>query len=248
MISTYTFTINRQAVIQSGQNQTVSFTVTGVDGGDSDQDTVIIEILICIARGTLVETESGPVPVEGLSIGDRIRTPDGGLETLRWVGMRAISGVEIAADPSLRPVRIAAGALGEDTPKHDLLVSPQHRIVVGGARTELLFAEAEVLAPAIGLVGLPGVSVDPAQGGVDYFHLLFDRHQIILTNGAETESYYPGLWSFRMIGDENIQSLLEKVPAAKTPASYGPPALPGLRVWEARLLSADLTRDRMSVA
>ncbi|NNL19122.1 MAG: Hint domain-containing protein [Boseongicola sp.] len=237
---TFTFTIDRQAVIQSGQDQTISFSVTGSDGGDADTDTVVIEILVCLARGTMVETESGPKPVETLEVGDRIRTPQGDLETLRWLGKREISAEEIRADPSMRPVRIKAGALGDGTPVHDLVVSPQHRIVMGGVRTELLFGEPEVLAPAIGLVGLPGVSVDPAREGVDYFHLLFDQHQIILTNGAETESFYPGLWSFRLIGEGSVEALLEQVPQARTPATYGPAARPGLKVWEARLLASAL--------
>lgn len=242
---TFTFTIDRQAVIQSGSDQTVSFTITGTDGARSDTDTVIIEILICVARGTLIETPDGTRFVESLSPGDMITTWDGDARPVRWAGMRRVTAAELHEHPELRPIRISAGALGHGRPERDLLVSPQHHVLVEGWAPELLFGEPEVLAPAAGLLDLPGVSREAAGQGIDYVHLLFDRHQIIFTEGAPTESFYPGPWSFAAIGRDNAADIVSRVPAARSPDAYGATARPRISSWEARTLVRYLNAGRM---
>jgi hypothetical protein len=90
----------------------------------------------------------------------------------------------------LRPVRIAAGALGPDMPQTDLMVSPQHRVLMTGSGAEMLFGEAEVLVVARHLID--GLSVtQPALAEVTYVHLLFDRHEIVQTAGLWSESFQP---------------------------------------------------------
>jgi hypothetical protein len=83
---TFTFTINRAAIFASGSDQTVTFTVIGRSGGSSDDDTVQINILICVARGTLVATSKGEIGVEDLRPGDLVLTADGRAEPVRWIG------------------------------------------------------------------------------------------------------------------------------------------------------------------
>ena len=76
-------------------------------------------------------------------------------------------------------------------PERDLVVSPQHRVLVSGALPELLFGENEVLVAAIHLVGRPGITrVEAAE--VTYLHLMFDRHEIVLSDGLWSESFQPG--------------------------------------------------------
>ena len=65
---TYTFTVDWSAVIATGSDQVISFTVTGTSGANSDTDTVQITLLICVTRGTLIDTPHGPVPVEDLHV------------------------------------------------------------------------------------------------------------------------------------------------------------------------------------
>lgn len=234
----FEFTVDRAAVIASGSDQVVTFTVIGRSGGDSDTDTVTINILICVTRGTLIETPQGPVPVEDLRVGDPVVTFDGGAEPIRWIGSRRVTGEELARDPSLRPVRISAGALGPGRPARDLSVSPQHRILLSGWRAELLFGEDTVLAPAKGLLDDHAIRIDREIGDTEYFHLLFDRHEIIFTDGLPTESFFPGRHSIGALEAPAREELMRLFPELGAPQDSPAPAGPGLRPWEARLMAS----------
>jgi hypothetical protein len=151
----------------------------------------IERIVPCFTPGTLIRTDRGDVAVEDLVAGDRVLTRDDGFQPLRWVGRRQLSGLDLVAHPDLQPVRIAKGALGNRQPSRSMLVSPQHRVLLAGARVELLFGEVEVLVPAKHLVGkVDATRAMPAEG-VTYIHILFDRHQVVLSDGLWTESFQP---------------------------------------------------------
>ncbi len=138
--------------------------------------------LACFARGTRIETVAGFVAVEDLRDGMMIETMDRGLQPVRRVLSKVVDG-----RGALAPVVFAAGVLGNIRP---VRVSPHHRMVISGWRAELLTGEPEVLAAAVDLVDGARVQVVPADR-VEYFHLLFDRHEIIFAEGAATESYHP---------------------------------------------------------
>ncbi|ARO14458.1 hypothetical protein BVG79_01112 [Ketogulonicigenium robustum] len=91
----------------------------------------------------------------------------------------------------MRPICITAGALGDNLPAQDLRVSPQHRMLVRSKIAERMFG-GEVLVPAVKLTALPGIYVDEAAASVEYFHILFDQHEIVFANGAESESLHTG--------------------------------------------------------
>ncbi|MFY0690400.1 MAG: Hint domain-containing protein [Paracoccaceae bacterium] len=233
---TFIFTVNRSAVIASGSDQVVSFTITGTSGGNSDDDTIFIEILICVTRGTLIETQTGPVPVEHIKPGDMVLTKDNGPCPVRWIGSRKLTPDELAADPSLLPVRIAPGALGGDLPYRELCVSPQHRIALSNWRAELMFGADEVLVPAKALVNDRSVRIEETQSPVEYFHLLFDQHEIVFTEGAPTESFYPGEYALRELGDAVRVELHKLFPELFAPEDYSKAARPSLRPCEGKLV------------
>jgi hypothetical protein len=149
-------------------------------------------IVPCFTPGTMLETDRGPVPVEALKIGDRMATLDHGLQSIRWIGRRDLTPADLVRHPRLRPVLIGAGALGPGQPCRDMRVSPQHRILMTGAHAELISGEAEVLAPALYFLGRPGIVQDAAAAGVAYIHLMFDSHEIVMSDGVWTESFQPG--------------------------------------------------------
>jgi len=151
----------------------------------------IERVVPCFTSGTRIATDRGPVPVEALQTGMLILTRDGGLRPLRWIGRNDLDAAALTRQPDLAPVCIAQGALGGDTPDRDMLVSPQHRVLITGVRAELLFGEHEVLVAAVHLVGQSGIVRAGAQD-ITYLHLLFDRHEIVLSDGAWTESFQPG--------------------------------------------------------
>jgi len=183
----------------------------------------------CFAAGTRIETDRGPRPIEEIEVGDLVQTVDNGLQPVRWHGRRSVDGMGTFA-----PIRFAPGALGND---RALFVSPQHRMLVAGWRAELLFGESEVLIAAIHLVDGDRIHRAPTRS-IDYHHLMFDRHEIILAEGIETESFHPGDY---IMGDEDLFAEI----AALFPelVEAGPPgwhtARHVLRRSEAQLLKHD---------
>jgi hypothetical protein len=111
----------------------------------------------------------------------------------------------------MKPVLIQKGALGNGLPTHDMLVSPNHRILVNNDKTALYFEEREVLAAAKHLTGLEGVDEVTALG-VSYIHFMFDAHEVVLSNGAWTESFQPGDYSLKGIGNAQRTEILELFP------------------------------------
>ncbi len=162
------------------------------DKGERDFTTKPPPIVVCFAEGTVIDTELGPTPVECLAIGNTVRTRDSGDQPIRWIGRRHLDSLDLARDPNLAPVVIRAGALGQGLPFIDLTLSPQHRILVTGWRAELHFGEAEVLAPAVSFVNGTTVAVVSDAPTVTYFHLLFERHEIVNANGVASESLHTG--------------------------------------------------------
>ncbi|MGB0968556.1 MAG: Hint domain-containing protein [Halocynthiibacter sp.] len=147
---------------------------------------------ICFCKDTLIATPHGETLVQDLSAGDDILTADGQRHTIRWVGSRTLHQPDFDYNEHLRPVRITAGALGQNLPKRDLLVSRQHRILVSSFTAERVTGDKETLVAAIKLTKLPGIYVDNSDVPVTYYHILLDTHEILLAEGAPSESLYLG--------------------------------------------------------
>lgn len=207
-------------------------------GSSGQPDLPVTDLVVpCFTPGTLVETPAGLVAVETLAPGDLVETLDSGPQPVRWVGHVTLTGAELAADPSLRPIRIRAGALGHGRPSRDMRLSPQHRLLVDGARLPLLFGEAEMLVAARDLLDDHRITRDPAPDGVTYIHFLFDRHEIVRADGLAAESFRPGPQTLPALPDASRQELLRLFPGL---AHDGTPGLsaarPLLKHWEAQLL------------
>jgi hypothetical protein len=217
-------------VIGDGDTEQVTFTY-GVESstGASDTGLVTVDSVPCFVAGTRIRTAEGEVPVEHLRPGDMVLTRDEGAQPLRWSGSRTV-----AATGDFAPIRIAAGAFGQ----HDeLWLSPLHRVLVRDALAELLFGESEVLVAARDLVNDRTVR-RVAGGEVSYVHLMFDRHQVVWSQGLQTESFLPGpqtAHSFEAAIVAEICALFPEIDPA-TGAGYGPAARRTLRPFEARLL------------
>ena len=135
---------------------------------------------VSFTRGTHITMASGrQVPIEELSVGDRILTRDDGPQAIRWIGQTTLRAVGEFA-----PVVITKGTLHNE---HDLVLSPDHRIFVYQRKDRLGAGRHEVLVKVRHLIN--GDSVYQQDGGfVDYFQLLFDDHQIIYAEGIAAES------------------------------------------------------------
>ena len=192
----------------------------------------------CFTPGTLIATPQGVRPVEQLRAGDRVITRDNGLQEICWHGARGLTGAELTRNPHFRPIRIAKGALGNGLPEKDMLVSPNHRMLVANDKTSLYFEEHEVLVAAKHLTALPGIEAVDVPW-ITYIHLMFEQHEVILSDGAWTESFQPGDESLRGIGNAQRLEIMELFPELGTASGLGSyqAARRSLKRYEARLLA-----------
>ena len=167
----------------------------------------------CFAPGTMILTPTGEVAVEDLRVGDLVMTADQGPQPLRWIGKR-VEVFETREDRN-RPILIGQGALGDGFPTRDLIVSPQHRMVLSGKIPEILFGQRDVMAIAKGLTDLKGVRVMRGKGEITYFALLFDCHQVIFAEGAATESFRPGPTVLKDMDDAARDEIYRIYPALR---------------------------------
>lgn len=194
-----------------------SGTVEFLDGVGGDvigtlQFTEIENIVPCFTPGTSIATPRGEVLVEDLMVGDKIITRDNGIQEIRWIGAKRMDGRELQNNPHLQPVLIQKGSLGNGLPERDMLVSPNHRMLVNNDRVALYFEENEVLVSAKHLVN-PSVGVQSiASMGTTYIHFMFDSHEVVLSNGAWTESFQPGDYSLKGIGNAQRNEIFELFP------------------------------------
>lgn len=185
-------------------------------------------IAVCFAQGTKITTQRGAVAIEKLVAGDMILTKDNGLQPIRWVGSREVSAAELAKAPQLRPIRINAGALGVQLPATDLVVSPQHRILIRSKIAQRMFGTDEVLVAAKQLLDIDGIEIAEDIATVEYFHILFDRHEIVFANGTEAESLYTGVEALRGVGEKAREEIFALFPKLRD--YNGKEPLPAARI------------------
>ena len=214
-----------------GFTVTMTLTITQINGQDVVAGSVVtLNSVPCFVKGSRIQTERGDVPVEQLREGDLVLTRDDGFQMLRWVGHREVLGMGAYA-----PIRIWEGAFGDH---NELWLSPLHRVLIRDSLAELLFGEREVLVAAKDLVNdrsVRRVEVDT----VDYFHLLFDRHKVIVPEGLPTESFMPEPQIKNSFEAEIVHELCELFPELdiETAEGYSPAARRMLRGFETQILS-----------
>lgn len=174
----------------------------------------IEQVIMCFTPGVSIATPQGEMLIEDLRAGDRVITRDNGLQEIRWIGSKGLTWEDFTISPHLRPIHIRPGALGEGLPEREMIVSPSHRLLVANDRTMLYFEEREVLVAAKHLVDNHAISqVDSVS--TTYVHMLFDRHEVILANGAWTESFQPGDYTLNGVGNAQRNEIYELFPELK---------------------------------
>jgi hypothetical protein len=158
-----------------------------------------------------------------------VHTKDNGLQPIRWIGSRTVDAVGRFA-----PIEIAADVLGNDRP---LVLSPQHRVMLGGWQAELLFGVPEVLVAAKHLVDDKRI-LRREGGTVTYFHMMFDQHEIVYADDVPCESFHPGHVGIAGMDDAQRDEIFALFPELEQDFSgFGPLARMGLKSAEGRLLS-----------
>lgn len=140
------------------------------------------------ARGTLIDTPHGPIAVEHLQDGDEVLTPNGGIELITGLKRQRLTGLELALQPQLRPVCIAAGALVGGLPGTDLTVAQHHRLLLNDWRAEYLFGEEEILVPAQSLLNGRTVTIECPPNGIEYYQIALEQANLVSANGLWAET------------------------------------------------------------
>lgn len=181
----------------------------------------------CFTEGTDIRTPWGQTPVEQLCVGDLVDTYDDGPQPIRWIGKRTVPAIG-----KMAPVHLSAGSVGN---QRALCVSPQHRILMSGWRAELLLGENEVLCAAKHLCDGDRIYVAPAES-VTYFHIMFDKHQIVFSNDVPSESFFVGDYQSQADAEtyEELTTLFPELAAPDHPARRA--ARPFIKHYEAKLL------------
>lgn len=163
---------------------------------------------VCFSRGTMIRMADGSEKqIELLVEGDLVETQDNGAQVVRWVGGRVAR-----AFGHLAPVVISKGALGNHS---DLIVSQQHRILLSDWRAEVMLGSHEVLVKAKDLVN--GDTIYTRQGGVvEYFHILFDGHEIVFAEGIATESLQLNKSTLDSLDEDAQAEILDLFPELET--------------------------------
>jgi hypothetical protein len=174
------------AVYDTGTNV---LAVTGSGGGtydlnclgsyqQSDFPVVKGEIVMpCFRCGTRIATRSGEILIEELAIGDLVQAHDAGLAPIKWIGHRCVDCRNHPKPQKVWPVRVCAGAFGDDMPHRDLWLSPDHAVFVD-----------DVLIPIKRLVN--GTSIEQVpMDEVTYYHIELEHHDVLLAEGLPAESY-----------------------------------------------------------
>lgn len=165
----------------------------------------------CFTPGTLIMTPKGQRPVQDLRPGDMVLTRDNGMCEITWTGTRDLDSAALVARPDLRPVTIRAGSLGNGLPLADMAVSPNHRFLVCSDAAADLFGEREVLSSAKHLVdgdGIRRAATDP----VTYVHFMFEQHEVVLADGAWTESFQPAVPALSGLARAQRREILDLFP------------------------------------
>lgn len=189
-----------------------------------------------VARGAVISTADGPVPIEDLEPGDRIITSEYGPVMLRWVGAYEVSPRELAGGAETSLIRVMADTFGLSKPSADMVLSPGAHILTRHAACQKLFGMEVAYAPIRAFEdGMQVISLTP-RAPVTFYNLAFDRQATILVNGIELEAFHPGPFRDALNNDELTYALLRLFPYISHPGDFGAQLTPRLSITETQRL------------
>ncbi|PTX57241.1 lamin tail-like protein [Litoreibacter ponti] len=230
---------------QSGAGESIDSSAPNGRAFARDENGVLVETdptpgdpdVPCFVAGCLIDTPSGPRPVEELRPGDLVNSRDHGPVPVQAVARTVLDRRQLRRNPDLWPVRFAPGAIGNDRP---LAVSAQHRMLLASELSEMLMGTREALAAARFFIGQPGVELAAPHGSVTYIHLLFARHEVIRAAGAWSESLFTGDLASRLMRQQASWAVRDGV--SLQAIQHVETARPILRQFEAQVLLAPIPR------
>jgi len=182
----------------------------------------------CFGPGTMIATSDGELPIEWLVPGDKILTRDHGAQPLRNLQRQAISPMRLKRNPELHPIEAQISLLTGCMHNETLALTQNHRVLMNCGPVDYLFGQPEVICAAGHLFERP--IMPQHTSGIKYFHLILDRHELVLANGYWCESLFcPPDAGFEGIAHKHF-------------------VRPELKFWEAQLLKRHLWQPKRKLS
>lgn len=133
-----------------------------------------------LLTGTLVATDEGWRPVDGIAPGDMVLTFDNGMQRVTRCHQFEVLRVTIPAHKAFT-MFIPANALGN---RKDMILMPRQEVIVECDKAEMDYGEPFVLIQSLFLDGYHGIRKVEIARDLSIHMLTFENEQIIHTNGA----------------------------------------------------------------
>jgi hypothetical protein len=229
--------LSRMGYLQDGAQYNVTFSSNRYE---SSLYLITDNFIMCFLSGTRIAVPSGETPVERIRVGDSV-VMGNGPQLVSWISS-SCKDCANSAPVVFTPAALASPALslaeGAILPERPLKVSQQHCMVVTDDRARAFIGTDTFLLAAKHLINGDTIYLDHSAGEVEYFHLMFEQHQIVLAESAWSESFYPGPEALKNLTAAQKQDIYEVAPDLMDDPThgYGPTALPRLTGGEYKRL------------
>lgn len=250
---TFMLVLDSQPELASAGISSVTFdSVVSSNYANIEQTTKDDHDFVCFGPGSRIATPFGPRRADKLKVGDLVTTLDDGPQPIRWIGKRRLT---FETPHPAQPVRIGQNAFGGGLPKRDVMLSPNHRVLVDTRPTHALHDPLGALAPVKALTRSKGIRFAAGRRAITYFSFLLPLHAVLVVEGIGAESLFPGprVWA-QLTGPERSdwlrlagQARVTGIPPARLMLSAGearngldvggltlPAAAPTVVGWSAR--------------
>jgi len=140
---------------------------------------VIDQPVAGIPLGTEIATADGLLPIEHLTLGDRVVTRESGMQVLTWVGFRYVM---------CNAVRLAPHALGQGRPDERMLLPAGQRLLIRDWRAKALYDSSTAGVRARRLADGQYVR-DVGARNMRLFYLGFEKTCTVYAGGFEMVSH-----------------------------------------------------------
>ncbi|MFT8719104.1 Hint domain-containing protein [Acetobacter sp.] len=206
--------INLASVDESYSNAGFMISETSSDALYAAPNDILVTMTAaaCFCRGTLIETEFGPMAIETIAAGTRVRTVEGELACVRWRGVRRYTHKQMMLNRTLCPVRLRAHALAQDVPRRDLRLSQLHALYL-----------QKILLPANALVNGRSIFIESPSPAIEYHHLDVGAHCVVLAENTPAETLLGENEARRSF--DNYSEEIERMPETGKPPAHCAPLI-----------------------
>lgn len=191
------------------------------------------------ARGSLIETDGGPMSIEDLLPGDRVIIHDGSAQEVIWKGSTTIvPGRPDQRGRQHRLTRIMADNFGVQRPLSGVIAGPSARLLATPGHMRAPSCGEQILTPITDFVDGMGVIETSPPTPIEVFHICLRRHAVINVDGLQFETYHPGVKAVRVISHAMRALYLNLFAHINLLTDFGPQAFPRADDNEISALSA----------